>query len=109
MRQSADAGPGLGRSPVAAARAAFDHEARLLEGEADEAIGQRHAVIAADEVVEVADVEAAVGVAIQAEKAPDLGPPRFAGGGQPAAIIEADHLVGPLPGAPAAPAPGVDG
>src|SRR2546427_8775465 len=108
MQQFAEAGPGLPPAPMAAAGSALGHEARLVEREADEAVGERDAVIAADEVVEVPHVEAAVGVAIQAEHALDRGHRRLAGRGQLAAIIEADHLIGLVAGAPAAQAPGSD-
>src|SRR3989442_8245258 len=108
MQQFAEAGRGLPPAPMAAAGSALGHEARLLEREADEAVGERHAVIAADEVVKVPDVEAAVGVAVQAQHALDLGHRRLAGRGQLAAIIEANHLIGLVAGAPTAQAPGID-
>ena len=107
MQQFAEAGPGLAPPSVAAPGAALGHEPRLLEGEPD-AVGEPHAVIAAGEVMEVPHVEAAVGVAVQAQHALDLGHRRFAGRGQLASVIEADHLVGFIPGPSAAQAPRMD-
>ena len=52
---------------MAAAGAPLGHEAGFLQREADKAVRQRHAVVAAEQVVEVPHVEAAVGLAIQAQ------------------------------------------
>jgi hypothetical protein len=62
VQQLAEAGPGLAAPAVAASGPAFAHQPRLLKGELDEAVGQRHAVIPAGEVVKVADVEPGVAV-----------------------------------------------
>jgi hypothetical protein len=107
VQELPDAGARFSAPAVAAARPAFGDEARLLEGEPHEAVGQGHPVIAADEVVEVPHVEAAVGVAIEAQDALDLGHRGLAGRGELTAIIEADHVIGLIPGAPAAQAAGM--
>ena len=59
VEQFAEAGAGLAAPAMAAAGAALGDEPGLLQGELDESVGERHAVIAPGEVVKVADIEAA--------------------------------------------------
>src|SRR5437899_3034105 len=92
----------LSRSPRPAARAARGHEAGFLKGELDEAVGERHGVVAASEAVEVTDVPAGKALAIEAQDALHLEGGRLAARGpQTAPVIERDAPPGFVAGAPA--------
>src|SRR5437773_1830301 len=102
MQQLAHAGAGLATAPMAAARAPLAHEPGFLQGEPDEAIGERHRVIAPGKAIEVADVPAGEALAVQPQDALDLGgrglAPRRA---HPAPIIQRHRPAGLIAGAPA--------
>jgi hypothetical protein len=100
VQQLAEPGAGLPAPAVATAGAALAHQPGLLERQANEAVGQRHAVIPAEEVVEGAHVEAAVGVPIQAQDPRQLAHRHLARRGQLPAIVEPVALVGLIAGAP---------
>ena len=94
---------------MASAGAPLADEAGLAERELDEGVGQGHAVIAPGEVIEVPHVEAGVAVArpvalaIQAQDALNLCERRLAARGLVAApIVQAQHAVALIAGAPAA-------
>ena len=78
VQQLAEAGARLAAPAVTAARAALADETGLLQRELDEAIGQRHGVVAPGEAVEVADVPAGEALPIQAQDALHLHGRRFA-------------------------------
>lgn len=58
VQELAKARTGFAAAAVPAAGPPLGHQPRVLEREPDEAVGERHAVIAADEVMEVPPVEA---------------------------------------------------
>src|SRR5262249_23467781 len=71
--------PRLAAPPVAAARPVLRQQAGLLQGRLDVGVGQRHAVLAARDLVEVSRVEAGVPRAIELQESLDFGegrPPR---------------------------------
>src|SRR6266436_6469237 len=108
VQQLAEARPRLASAPMAAAGAAFGHEARFLKREADKAVREREAVIPPGQMIEVADVEALVGPPIEVQDALHLGDRRLPRRRQPAPIVEPDHLIGLVPRPPAAQTPGID-
>ena len=73
MQQLAEAGPRLAAPPMAPARLMFGHQAGALQGLFHEGVAEAHAVLAARELVEVADVEALVAVPIQRKQPLNLG------------------------------------
>ena len=107
MQQLAEARAGLAPAPMGSPRAPFAHEARLLQRELDEAVGERHAVLPARELVEVPHVEAAIGLAIEPQDALDLESRRVPARGLPALVVEPQRPVGFKPGAPAPQAAGI--
>ena len=72
VQQLADTGAGLAAPAVAAPGAPLGDEAGRLEGELDEGIGERHAVIPPGDVEEVADIEALVPRAVELQDPLDL-------------------------------------
>jgi hypothetical protein len=72
MQQLAEAGAGLTAPAVAAAGAVLGHEPGALQGLLDEGVAEADAVLPARELVEVADVEPLIAVAIEREQALDL-------------------------------------
>lgn len=101
MQELAEAGPGLSASAMAAPRPGPAHEAGFLERELDEAIRQRHGVVAAGEAVEVADVPAREALAVQAQDALHFERRRLAPRGPLAPpILESHRAAGLEPDAP---------
>src|SRR5919201_2271106 len=72
MQQLAEAGSRLTPATVPTARAAFAHKTRFLQSEPDETVRERHAMIAADEPMEVADIPAAKLLAVEPQNALDF-------------------------------------
>src|SRR5262245_59212814 len=103
MEQLTEARARLAPAAMAPPRAMLADQAGGLQGLLDEGIAERHAVLAAGELVEVADVEALVAVAVEREQALHLGHGGGLGGGDAAAAIEQPVIASLLePPAPAA-------
>ena len=92
--QLAEAGAGLAAAPMPAPRPPLGDQARFLERELDERVGQRHAVFTPRDVMEVADTEAAIPLAIELQDALDLERRRVAPGGLAALVVEAEGAIG---------------
>lgn len=101
VQELAQAGAGLAAAAVAPPGPALGHEARLLQRQPDEAVGEGHRMISPHQVMEVPDVEPGIALPVEPEDALHLCHWRLAARGQLAAIIEPQDLVGLIPGAPA--------
>jgi hypothetical protein len=73
VQQFPEAGARLAAAAVAAARPALGQPPRLLEHPLHKRVAQRHVVLAARELIEVAAVEAGVAIAVEPQDAFDLG------------------------------------
>src|SRR5215472_2433848 len=73
MQQFAKAGAGLAAAAMAAARLLFRDEAGRLQDLLHEGVAEVHAVLPPGELMEVADIEALVPVAVEGEHPLDLG------------------------------------
>jgi hypothetical protein len=108
VQELAETRAALAAPPVPAAGAPLGHEPGFLQGEADEAVRERHAVVASREVVEVSHVEAEVLLAVQAQNALHLEGRRLAPRGPaPATITQGELAARFEPGPPAAQAAGI--
>jgi hypothetical protein len=92
VQQLAKARAGFPPPAMATPGAALGHEARGLQGELDEGVGEGHRVIAPGELVEVPDIEAGVVLAIEAQDSLHLGAGRREVRGALAAAIEQAEL-----------------
>jgi len=92
VQQLAKARAGFPPTAMASPGAALGHEARGLQGEFDERVGEGHRVIAPGELVEVPNVEADIVLAIEAQDALHLGARRREVRGALAAAIEQAEL-----------------
>jgi hypothetical protein len=101
MQQFAEARARFAPSAMATPGAPPRHEPGFLEGELDETIGERHAVIAARQVMEVAHVEPDELLTIQAQDALDLERRRLAAR-RAAAVIQPETAIGLKAGSPPA-------
>jgi hypothetical protein len=88
VQQLAEARPRLAAATMATPGLLFRNEARGLQGLLDEGIAEAHAVVTARELMEVADIEALVAIAIEGEQPLDVGHGRPLGRGRLAAPIE---------------------
>ena len=103
VQELAKAGTGRPAPAMAAPGAALGDQARVLEGELHKSVGERHAVIPARDVEEVADVKVRVPCAIELQDPLNLG-----AGGRPVRRSAAAAVEQPqdrIPLIPRAPAP----
>ena len=109
VQQLPEAGARLAPLPMAAAGPALAHQARFLQRQLDETVGEPHAMLALRQVVEVAHVKAEVALAVQAQDSLHLGHRRLQARGAPTApIIEPKDPLGLIARPPAPQTAGLD-